>query len=422
MKNKILLLTIISALCALTITGCLGNPNDVSKSSKSGVKVEEVSPESSYISSKSSTSETSLKSATTSKPETSSKPATTSKPETSSKPATTSKPETSSKPETISKPETSSKPETISKPETSSKPSTTSKPETSSKPATTSKPEISSKPETISKPETSSKPSYNDIEKQALKDFAERMQTKGYILQGNYKDAYTKNWKVNKYRIDDFNHDGSYELVIQYYCSVYRNENDYIVDNPKQGIRLQIVKYVNDKIKVYCVNDDFNNYVRTAGADVGRHTEISEELFIDKNGNLGILTSKASIGGTLGLSYQLMTIENNKLRWSDGFGFIKFYSHGHYGFNNDKLINEHLWWEISVDNSYDFLYKFLRVRNIFNPSEENIDLKEFSDKFIDIDSLNFVTEFRITSESYPLSFRESNMNLFRHAGDCFYIY
>ena len=93
-------------------------------------------------------------------------------------------------------------------------------------------------------------------------------------------------WKVNKYLVDDFNSDGSPELVIQYYVGPNK-------DWSEQGIALEIVKYDGNDYVSYKRSNDFSSYVRLAGAGYAPH-EIVDELFIDNSGNLSILATKTS--------------------------------------------------------------------------------------------------------------------------------
>lgn len=296
-------------------------------------------------------------------------------------------------------------------------PAVSSVSEISSKPEAPSQPEISSKPEVPSEPEQPSQQSTlseSEKERNALQEYAASMQKEGEIVY-QYSDGYTKTWKVNNYKIDDFNLDGSPELVIQYYCGIHsQGSGGYAVDNPKQGIALKIVKYTDGQIREYQNYDDFGKYIRVAGADIGRHSEVTEELYVDGDGNLGIFSSRSVQSSATGLLFELTTIQNNQLQQADGFGVFKIDQHGRYGFNNQQLISQHYWWLVSADNTYDVLYQFYRIKNIFNVGEEFMELKEFSQKFNSLDSLNIVSDFAVTSESSPLSDRNSMKEIFKY--------
>ena len=307
----------------------------------------------------------------------------------------------------------SSKPESSA--ESSTEPSPEPSPEPSQEPSPEPSPEPSTEPSPEPSPEPSQEPSPQEIEVQALQNYASTMPTEGEIYT-SYDNEYSKTWKINKSEIADYNNDGSYELVIQYYCGVYRNTNGYIIDNNKQGIALKIVKYINGVYMEYPGFKDFADFIRTAGADVCPYaeSEITQELYVDESGNLGILTSKFSRGARHSLCYIKQAIINNNLQYVDGFGVTKWDEHGTYGIGHEPI--DHYFW-VSEYNTYDCLFDFYLVNDISISSDYNIKLSidEIKEKMSSIDYLSKSGNFVITGESLPLSERSSFMSdLFDH--------
>lgn len=121
-----------------------------------------------------------------------------------------------------------------------------------------------------------------------LNDYAQKMEKSG--TQSFESQSANNNspliWKVSKYMTDDFNSDGSPELVIQYQVGPTEACGE-------QGIALEIIKYDGNNYVSYKRTEDFSSYIRLAGASYAPH-EIVDELFVDDSGNLSILATSTS--------------------------------------------------------------------------------------------------------------------------------
>ena len=247
---------------------------------------------------------------------------------------------------------------------------------------------------------------------EVLQNYANSMPQNGEIDVAYIKnEGYKTSWKVNQYKIEDFDNDGSPELIIQYYCGLYKKVTpEYIVDNDKQGVALKILKYVDGEIREYCDYSNFNRYIRTAGADVGHETEITEELFIDDEGNLGVLTSRATASSYTGLYYTKFVIKNNMYVGQGGFGISEHYIRGHYGMGREPQ-NAPYWFWVTPDNSFDRAFLFHKIDNVFEIGDEYIGLAEVRRQLDVVKKLNKIDDFKITVNSMPdsiaLSFAQS---------------
>ena len=239
---------------------------------------------------------------------------------------------------------------------------------------------------------------------EALQNYADSMQKNGEINVPYIKnEGYTTSWKVNQYKISDFNNDGSPELVIQYYCGLYKKVTpQYTVDNDKQGVALKIVKYVDGEIREYCDYSNFNRYIRISGADIGNESEVTEELFIDDEGNLGVLTSRAAVGAYRGIYYTKFVIKDDMYVGQGGFGISEHDIKGYYGMGREPKNAPYWFWE-SADNSFDRAFLFHKIDNVFEIGNEYIGLSEAREQLNSVKRLNKVDDFKITVNSMPNS-------------------
>lgn len=144
----------------------------------------------------------------------------------------------------------------------------------------------------------------SDYAEQYLYDYIEAAEKSG--TQKIVDSDNTVTWEILKYKIDDFNFDGSPELVIQYAC---KGRDDWA----EQGIALEIVKYEDNDLVSYKRTSNFSDYVRFAGAGYIKH-EIVDELYLDSAGNLGILSTKPTVTEYSTLTYNTYTLEQNTVR------------------------------------------------------------------------------------------------------------
>ncbi len=257
--------------------------------------------------------------------------------------------------------------------------------------------------------------SENITEREALENYVSSMQTEGEIVEDYFStQGISAKWNVNKYKIDDFNCDGSDELIIQYYCGIDVNGRSA----EKQGVAIKIVKFEDGQIKEYSNFNSFNNYIRTAGADVGTDSEITEEPYVDSDGNIGIFTSRAIMSSCTGLYYCTSVINNGVLVNQGGFGSVIMYGMlGHYG-HEDQPSDAPYYFEITPDNSFNHAYLFMELENIMDSNNNYIDYSEAKEKFESTENINRISDFAINSESVPIILRQ---NYFNFDQLCFYM-
>ncbi len=242
-------------------------------------------------------------------------------------------------------------------------------------------------------------------EKAILQHYAETMSTAGTLKT---MAPYTTSWKINQFVIDDLNHDGSPELVVQYYCGV-SSEGAYAVHNEKQGIALKICKVVNGGVIEYANTADLNYYIRLAGADIGQNPEITDELFIDEDGSLGILTTRTHRGSDTTLLYNMNVLKNGILSHKDGFAMTELYESGRYGMGA-PLPDPQYWFMVSENNTYDRLFIFRRINDVFQFGENYIGLAEIREAYAALDTLQKVPAFRVTEQTDEMVIRPQFMS------------
>lgn len=143
----------------------------------------------------------------------------------------------------------------------------------------------------------------SDYARQYLYDYIESAEKNG--TQKIVDSDHTVKWKILQYKIDDFNFDGSPELVIQYSC---QGRDDW----DEQGIALEIVRFEDGDLVSYKRTSNFSDYVRFDGAGYIKH-EIVDELYLDGAGNLGILSTKPTINDNITLTYNTYTLEKGSV-------------------------------------------------------------------------------------------------------------
>ncbi len=273
--------------------------------------------------------------------------------------------------------------------------------------------QVSSQPEVSqqasSQPEVSqqeaSQPDPSQAEKQALQEYADKMAKKGEIpLPKMTSESVSGSWKVNHYSISDFNGDGSQELVIQYDCGIELSWDSAMKrSNDHQGIVLRIVKYQDGAYREY-QNAEFDQYIRFAGADIGTESEITEELFVDNDGNLGILRSTVRTSDSVSLLYDMKVIKNGTLTDAGGLSLTQVGMSGRYGGN--RTFDAPYWFMISIDNTFDRAFLFRDYHGNLGEDSAYIDLQETRKRFAAIQELKKCSEFTIFGSSYPIEMQE----------------
>ncbi len=158
--------------------------------------------------------------------------------------------------------------------------------------------------------QSSAEPSLSEADnaRTELKAYADKMEKSGQERFSRYasidgNEYYT--WKVKQYIIDDFNHDGEPELVIQYATCPMEGWDE-------QGIVLEIVQYKEGDYLVYRTADSFEKYVRIAGSGYMKH-EMVDELYIDEDNHLCILSTRLSGTSPISICYQTYTCDNGSM-------------------------------------------------------------------------------------------------------------
>ena len=252
-----------------------------------------------------------------------------------------------------------------------------------------------------SEPSQESKDSDKE-ERAILHEYADNMARTGDLKS---LDPYKASWTVSDGFIGDLNNDGSLELVVQYWCGLESGE-PYAMKNEKQGIALKIFKVVDGKVQEYSNNDDLNYYVRMAGADVSAGTEITDELFIDDDGSLGIVTTRVNFGSDTTLLYDISVIKDGVLTQKDGFAMTEIYQSGRYGMGA-TLPDPEYWFMVSENNTYDRLFCFRSIDSVFNYGNNFIGLDEIRAKFASLEKLNLIPAYSVTSGKLETQIRET---------------
>lgn len=173
-------------------------------------------------------------------------------------------------------------------------------------------------------------------ERQALQEYADTMQAQG---GGPVSTEFTNSpkyaWQINKKIVDDFNHDGSPELVVQYYCGISGSA-------PNQGVALEIIKYENNSFRSYRTYQQLSEYVRFAGSDPSNF-EIVDELYVDENNNLCIYRTNPQGTSSVATVQRIYTIQNQSISLSgslaisqgiyEGFSSVYDPEHSFYGYD-----------------------------------------------------------------------------------------
>ncbi len=256
----------------------------------------------------------------------------------------------------------------------------------------------SSEPEESSKAESkvSSEPYDEKKAVAALKKYEAGLKKSGDI---DSDIVYNGVWKVKQTKLGDFNYDGKSELLIQYYIGMKADEYNKAVE--KQGIAVAVAKYENGKVKEYMVRDGFEKYLRIAGAELSNKSENTEEIYVDDNGELSVLSSVCKINGnSISLDFCTYTLKENGFVSNDGFSIQKVFESGTYG---DGKENKNYWYVVTEDNSYDFAINFLEIMP--DGTEKRSTPDKVREKFDEVLNTYMIEGFAITEDSEPLNHR-----------------
>lgn len=259
----------------------------------------------------------------------------------------------------------------------------------------------SSEPEESSKAEskTSSEASEPYDEKKAvaaLKKYEAGLKKSGDI---DSDVVYNGVWKVNQTKLDDFNYDGKSELLIQYYIGMKADEFNKAVE--KQGIAVAVARYENGKVKEYMIRDGFEKYLRVAGAELSNKSENTEEIYVDDNGELSVLSSVCTINGnSISLDFCTYTLKEDGFVSSGGFSIQKIFVSGTYG---DGKEDKNYWYLVTDDNSYDFAVNFLEIMP--DGTEKRSTPDKVREKFDEVLNTYMIEGYAVTSDSEPLNLR-----------------
>lgn len=181
-----------------------------------------------------------------------------------------------------------------------------------------------------------------DYAAQYLKDYIESADKNG--TQKIVDSEQTVSWNIRQYKIDDFNGDGSPELVIQYSCQ----SDDSM---PEQGIAIEIVKLKDGELISYKRTSDFSDYVRIGEDGYVKH-EIVDEIYVDDEGNLGILSTKITSADVTTLMYRDYVLMKDAVNLKNSLSISKEPYTG-----RDNLRNL-AYSAFSISSNHPFVYTF----------------------------------------------------------------
>lgn len=248
-------------------------------------------------------------------------------------------------------------------------------------------------------PEESFEPEPDDTETTALERYAEKMEKEGSIELNSVglPEGAAAGWKVDHYKIDDYNNDGHKELVIQYNCWVDITNSNYQSHNDHQGIALKLVTVEDNALKEY-QNSSFDQYIRLAGAGIGTDAETTEELVVDEQGRLGILTTQFRASDSVRLTVNTKVLEKGELKNQGGFAISKMERSGHYG-NGREPQDAPYWFFVSEDNTFDCLFLFYDCTDVNKSYGDYIGLAETKRRMNAAQALKKADDFAVTSGS-----------------------
>lgn len=155
----------------------------------------------------------------------------------------------------------------------------------------------------ISRQEYLKKLEEEKTEEQHLRDYADLMVRNGRGVIPDTDKTYF--WKINQFSIDDFNNDGSPELVIQYYIGT-----DY--KTPDRGVALEIIKYRKKQFYSFKKTNEMSDYINTDWTVSEKH-EICDELYIDAEKKLGILSTHVSGDNSAAAVYDTYSVREDRV-------------------------------------------------------------------------------------------------------------
>ena len=218
---------------------------------------------------------------------------------------------------------------------------------------------------------------YNNMEKSG--DSRETLDSDGDF----YRDF---SWKINDYKIKDYNGDGHSELVVQY--SVKQQGIEYA-----EGKKLVIISYEDGEYKQYQYTDGFMEYITPAGGEpVGNY----DELFVDDNNNLSIFHVHTMVGLTIVNTISTCCINNGKTEKK--YMWSVFYSTDIYAYYSGEYDDSGILYcidNIDTDHPAFSIISFCEYKDFTNDSGKQIDLntaKDYCNKTVNV---NFVDDFRV---------------------------
>lgn len=181
-----------------------------------------------------------------------------------------------------------------------------------------------------------------DYAAQYLQEYIETADKSG--TQKIVDSEQTVSWSIRQYKIDDFNGDGSPELVIQYSCQ----SDDSM---PEQGIAVEIVKLKDGELISYKRTSDFSDYVRIGEDGYVKH-EIVDEVYVDDDGNIGILSTKITSADVTTLMYRDYVLVKDAVSLKNSLTISKEPYTGHDNLNNLAYS------AFSIISNHPFVYTF----------------------------------------------------------------
>lgn len=139
--------------------------------------------------------------------------------------------------------------------------------------------------------------------------------------------GYELSWTALTIDLDDFNKDGSPELVVQ-----YRVSPDEKWEN--QGRAIQIIKYHDGEFKKYQARE-LIEYTRIAGAGYAAD-EITDELYVDAKGDLAVLHTRTAGTSPVSAVYYTYSLRDGEMTQTNNLYISR---EDYYGQSLDQIDN-----------------------------------------------------------------------------------
>ena len=102
-------------------------------------------------------------------------------------------------------------------------------------------------------------------------------------------------------------------------------------------------------------------------------------------------------------------LKNGILSHKDGFAMTELYESGRYGMGA-PLPDPQYWFMVSENNTYDRLFIFRRINDVFQFGENYIGLAEIREAYAALDTLQKVPAFRVTEQTDEMVIRPQFMS------------